>query len=64
MNKLIGIIVFCTLVFSVQNSMIESDSATLPKIDAWWGPEDGKANQDTSIRPFKIKFEEEVRDFL
>ncbi|XP_026738003.1 juvenile hormone epoxide hydrolase-like [Trichoplusia ni] len=60
MNKLIGIIVFCTLVFSVQNSMIESDSATLPKIDAWWGPEDGKANQDTSIRPFKIKFEEEM----
>ncbi|CAH0598403.1 unnamed protein product [Chrysodeixis includens] len=64
MDKLFGILVFCSLVFSVQNAMIESDSATLPKIDAWWGPEDGKSDQDTSIRQFRIEFKNEMIEDL
>lgn len=62
MEKLISLLVFCTLFFSVQNSMIEGYE-NLPEIDAWWGPKDEQANQDTRIRPFKVRFEDEVSSF-
>ncbi|RVE53920.1 hypothetical protein evm_001323 [Chilo suppressalis] len=29
-------------------------------LDAWWGPNDTKLNQDTSIRPFRIVFSESM----
>lgn len=37
-------------------------SGPLPKMDpnAWWGPMELKGKVDSSIRPFKVKFSDEV----
>lgn len=34
-----------------------------PQLDLneWWGPQELKGKQDTSIKPFQVKFSEEVR---
>lgn len=36
----------------------------VPKLDneEWWGPKELKGKTDTTIRPFKVKFEEAVRE--
>lgn len=36
---------------------------TIPKMDnnEWWGPKELVGKQDSAIKPFKVKFDEEVR---
>ncbi|KPJ20527.1 Juvenile hormone epoxide hydrolase [Papilio machaon] len=43
-------------------STFSSGSSQVPKLDPeeWWGPKELKGKQDTSIRPFKVQFSDEM----
>ncbi|XP_013165349.1 PREDICTED: juvenile hormone epoxide hydrolase-like [Papilio xuthus] len=43
-------------------SALSSGSSQPPKLDPeeWWGPKELKGKQDTSIRPFQVKFTDEM----
>ena len=60
MGDLLKLVALSTVVLGVQSSMIEKSGFNLPNIDDWWGTEESKSNYDTIIRPFQIKFQEEV----
>lgn len=62
MDTLIKIVIISTLVLGGQNEQIKS-TLSLPALDAWWGPEETKYNNDTSIRPFEINITEEEVSF-
>ncbi|XP_026738004.1 juvenile hormone epoxide hydrolase-like [Trichoplusia ni] len=62
MGGLTQVLVFCAVVVAVRAAMIESN-IPLPDENAWWGPGAAEA-VDTSIRPFKISFEEKMIEDL
>ncbi|KAL0811072.1 hypothetical protein ABMA28_010343 [Loxostege sticticalis] len=69
MAKVVFLLSILAVILSVY-FLLPSSPPPLPKLDyeAWWGPENLKTKQDTSIKPFKIKFDnalvKELRDRL
>ncbi|XP_013165412.1 PREDICTED: juvenile hormone epoxide hydrolase-like [Papilio xuthus] len=57
---LIGLVAL--VVVYIAWSAFSSESPKLPQFDTeeWWGPNELKGKQDTSIRPFQIKFTDEM----
>lgn len=56
---------FVTLaaVYAIWAALSTENASKPPQLDSneWWGPTALKGAQDTSIRPFQIKFSDEVR---
>jgi hypothetical protein len=42
--------------------VLQSPDMPIPQLDQneWWGPAELKGRVDTTIKPFKVKFEDEV----
>lgn len=58
MARLLFILPVLALVFLPVYFLFLQSPPPVPNVDMneWWGPESGKEKQDTSIRPFKISF--------
>ena len=50
---------FCVFLLSFRDAV-----AQVVSFDEWWGPDDLSTENDTSIRPFTIHFEDDVRKFI
>ncbi|XP_041971900.1 juvenile hormone epoxide hydrolase-like isoform X2 [Aricia agestis] len=61
-SKMLLAVAIVVISIAVWLWMKSSTSKPPPKLDQneWWGPNELKAKQDTSIRPFKVKFSEEM----
>ena len=57
---ILGAIVICVVHICLKSS--ENEVPELP--NTWWGPGNENSNVDKSIRPFKIVFDNKVRDLI
>lgn len=60
MAKLLTILAAVVAVIIAWNLLSPSPKQPVLDPEEWWGPMEMKGKQDTSIRPFTIKFEDAV----